>query len=201
MPQDDLPSISVEEKPFINPALDKTITSPRQRQKLDDSFKTFFASLDDAESAKGPAPEPKTEPVVKAEGSATEPVSEPEVAKESIDPATEPKEADKEDAKSEVTPSAPATPPTASTPPAVQPPVAPAPAKESAAVPDLESLEPHPAASETQKSQFAKLKEITQKFGAEAKLLRSKIGPMVEDLGLRLTENPEEMGPDRKSVV
>jgi hypothetical protein len=58
----------------------------------------------------------------------------------------------------------------------------------------FEAMELRPDAPETQKSQFRQLKEVTQKFSAEAKAYRAKLAPLIKEFGLGdLPENPADV--------
>lgn len=158
------------EKPTVNPQLDATITTPVQKQKLSESFQSFWEN----EDAKGlPAVDRDPPPPELLE---KEPPEAPKAEKEE-DPKEAPKPAAKEEP--EVKPEANAE---------VKPEV-----KPEAKKVDFENLELRSDAPEAQKSQFKQLKEITQKFSSEAKAYRSRLTPLLQEFGFDLKDNPEEV--------
>jgi hypothetical protein len=154
---------------YVNPQLDKTITTPKQRRELDDTFASFFKEQDE-KAATEPSPEPVRE-------SKEEPRPEPvnnETDKESAAPeeSTAPTEQKETAKESPVSPAAPAS---------------------VGAVPgDIDSLELQPSASEEQKGQFAKVKAIAKGFKAKAQAY-DKLGPLLRDLGYNYQDTPEDI--------
>ena len=153
---------------YINEQLSSAITPPAEREKLNESFKTFFNELDDkTESALPEAP-----------------AAEPEAAKE---PEEQPS------AEHSEQPAPAAETPVSETPKrrrrSPKDPIPEITEEEEPVGDELDSLSPHPQSSQATKSQFGQLKTIARNFREEAKALRS----FVQDLGYDLPSNREEL--------
>lgn len=160
----------------VNPQLDGSITTPKQKRALDDNFSSFFADLD-AKAAATPEVEPEPEPQTAEPVKAEAPVNE---TKSGSPLPEQPAQAEQKESPKDPVPSATAPAP-------VPHPLTPA------AVPtDIDALELHSNASEEQKGQFSKLKAIAKAFSAKAKAYE-KLGPLLKDLGYTVEDTPEDI--------
>lgn len=159
----------VPSKATVNPQIDSTITTPKQRDKLNTSFNSFFEEIDshpptaeelrtESKEPEEPKEEPKAEEAEKKE----EPTKEPEVP--------EVKDVKEPESKGEVQ----------------------EPEKKVESKVDLDSLEAHPASSEENKGHFAKLKSAAKELREKNKAWE-KISPALQELGFSVSDNPEEL--------
>lgn len=164
---DDLLVQPVKTTDFVNPQLDSTTTTPKQRQELNTSFKDFFAA-EDAKSSADLSSEP------------TEPDDEP-IVDDSPKPDTKAEPAKAEPPKVEPPPDIPEVKVEVSEPP------------KTPATSDIDAIEPHPAASDEHKSQFKQLKEATKSFRDTLKLYKDNLLPVLSEFGFDLTDSPAEL--------
>lgn len=165
----------VPSKATVNPQIDSTITTPKQRDKLNTSFNSFFEEIDShpptAEELRTESKEPeehKSEEVEKKEDAETKDTETKET-----EVKNEPEVKDPE-SKVEL-PKAPVTD-----------------AKKDSPKDELESLEPHPASSEESKGHFQKLKEAAKAFKERNKAWE-KLVPTLQELGFSVSDNPDDL--------
>lgn len=168
----------VPSKATVNPQIDSTITTPKQRDKLNTSFNSFFEEID----SRGPPT-----------------IENPPVAPKSQE--EEPKEVEPEPLKQEESKEAPDK--TDGKEPENKPEVKEVPEAKDLEKPkepekkdipkdDLDALEAHPASSEESKGHFAKLKSAAKELRDKNKAWE-KLSPTLQELGFTVSSNPEEL--------
>lgn len=166
----------VPSKATVNPQIDSTITTPKQRDKLNTSFNSFFEEIDSRgpPTVEDPPVAPKSteetpeEKEDHKEDDPKEKIENKELEEDTKDPVSKEPEVKDTDVKS------------------------PESDKKTEPKDDLDSLEPHPASSEESRSHFSRLKTAAKELRDKNKAWE-KIAPALQELGFNVSSNSEEL--------